>query len=92
MKKYKVKYGLGGSFNALTEEILEFENENEAGEYAWESACEIYDTYVGNHGLRDVNQIMEEEDCDEEDAEMIFEEERESWLNYSIQEIKENER
>jgi hypothetical protein len=35
---------------------------------------------------------MEEEDCDEEDAEMIFEEERESWLNYSIQEIKENER
>jgi 5-methylcytosine-specific restriction endonuclease McrBC GTP-binding regulatory subunit McrB len=36
------------------------------------------------YGLRDLSQIMEEDEIEEEDEAMqVFEEERESWLDYS---------
>lgn len=92
MKKYKISYGLGGGFGGANEdgEIYEFKNEDEAMRFAWEKACEEYDSYAGLHGLRDVEQIMEEDGIDnEDDAWEVYYEERESWLDYEVEEIDE---
>lgn len=90
MKKYKISYGLGGGFGGATEddEIYEFENEEEAMRFAWEKACEEYESYAGMYGLRTVEEIMEEENTDEETALEIYAEERESWLDYDAEEIE----
>lgn len=92
MKKYKISYGLGGGFGGATEddEIYEFENEEEAMRFAWEKACEEYESYAGLYGLRSVEEIMEEDDIDDEDvAWEVYREERESWLDYKVEEINE---
>ncbi len=89
MKKYNIAYGLGGGFNSLSwdDEVYEFENEDEALEFAFDKACEEYENYAGSYGLRSVNQIMEEDGLDEEDAENIYYDERDSWLDYKVKEI-----
>jgi len=91
MPKYKVFSGLGGGFGGArdNEEIYEFDNENEAIDYAYELAKEEYESYAGLHGLRDIKDIMDEDGVDEEEAEEIFCEERENWLDYYVEEVKE---
>ena len=37
------------------------------------------------HGLRTADEIMEEDEVDNEEAEMIYNEERDSWLEYSAE-------
>jgi hypothetical protein len=90
MKKFKLYYGLGGGFGGAREDerIFEFENEDEALKDAFEMACEEYESYAGLHGLRDINDIMEEDNVDEEEAYEIFCEERESWLDYWVEEME----
>lgn len=91
MKKFLVKYALGGGFGGVEHcdgEILEFENEEKANEYAYDMACEEYDMYDGLHGLRSVDNIMEEDEVDGEEAQLIYEEERETWLDYSVKEVE----
>lgn len=81
--KYLIKYGLGGGFGgAINDEIEEFSTQEEAENYAWQKACEYYEQYEGLHGLRTTDEIMEEDEVDEEEAQRIYEEERESWLDY----------
>lgn len=94
MKKYKAWYGLGGGFGRARDfEIIETESEQEANDYAWELACQEYERYVGSHGLRDCDQIAKEEgldiETDEEVINEIFDSERESWLDYWIEEYNE---
>jgi hypothetical protein len=91
MKKYKISYGLGGGFGGANEddEIYEFENEDQAIHFAWEKACEEYDSYAGYHGLRSVEEIMEEDGIDDEDeAWEVYCEEREDWIEYEVEEIE----
>jgi len=92
MKKFAIKYGLGGGFGGIEnkgEEIIEAKNEDEANNYAYEMACQEYDSYAGLHGLRDIEQIMEEDGIeDENEAEQVYNEERESWLDYDVKLIK----
>ena len=83
MEKYNIYAGLGGSFGGasfITTE--EFEDVNDAYEYAYECAVEIYESYTGYHGLRTVEDIMEEEEVDESEAIEIYQEEMESWIDY----------
>lgn len=77
--------GLGGSFGGqINYEVIEADNLEDAEKWAWENACDEYESYAGMYGLRDINQIMEEEEIEDEDeAKEAYEEERESWLNYS---------
>ena len=90
MPKYKIFYGLGGSFGGASEgEVEEFENEDKAEEYAFSCACEKYDNYAGYYGLRDIQQIMEQDEVDENEAEEIFNGERESWLDYYVELVEE---
>lgn len=83
MPKFKITYGLGGGFNTEDCEEVEAKDLAAASMLAWEMACQTYDSYAGLHGLRDAGQIMEEDGVDEEEAEEIFREEREGWLDYS---------
>ena len=89
MKQYKIFAGLGGGFGGAQEcDILEFASKEAAEEYAYEVACETYDMYAGMHGLRSVDDIMEEEGFGEVEAEEAYREERENWLDYYVEEIK----
>lgn len=80
-----IGYGLAGGFGGISDyEVIEADNEDDAAEIALEMACEHYEKYVGNYGLRSVEEIMEHDEIeDEEYAEEVYIEERESWLDYS---------
>lgn len=80
--KWFISYGLGGASNY---EIIDALDEEEASIYAWEMACQEYESYEGLHGLRTQDEIMEDDDVNEEEAEIIYFEERESWLDYSAE-------
>ena len=83
MEKYNIYAGLGGSFGGasfITTE--EFKDESEAWEYAYDCAVEIYESYAGYHGIRTVEDIMEEEEVDESEAVEIYQSEIEDWVDY----------
>lgn len=83
MELFIINYGLGGGFGGGNNyEVVKTANIESANEWAFESACQDYDNYAGMYGLRDLEQIMEEENCEEQEAWIIYEEERESWLEY----------
>ena len=85
MAKFTITYGLNGGFNTETEEIIDVDSIADANQHAWELACNEYDQFAGGNGLRDTTEIMIEDDVDEIEAEEIFNEEREGWLNYSAE-------
>lgn len=86
---WKIFAGLGGGFGGATElEILEDVTREEAESYAYQLAINEYESYAGSYGLRDIDEIMEEDDVDDDEAEQIYSEERESWLDYWVEEIK----
>ena len=83
MGLFIIRHGLGGGFGGGNNyEVIETENLEYAEKWAFENACQDYESYEGMYGLRTVEQIMEEEECKEEDALIAYEEERESWLDY----------
>lgn len=83
LKDYNIYAGLGGSFGGASYiGTLQNVSESEAYEWAFEEACDIYDSYAGYHGIRDTEDIMNEEEVGENEAEEIYIEERESWLDY----------
>lgn len=82
-----MRYGLGGGFGGC--ESCEWEEcdattEDEAYKEAWLRACEEYESYEGMYGLRTIEDIMEEEDLDEEEARTAYNDEMESWLDYEV--------
>lgn len=78
-----IGYGLSGGFGgARNFEVIEAENSDEADKIAFEMACEEYEKYDGMHGLRSIDDIMQDDDLDEEEAEEQWIEERENWLDY----------
>jgi hypothetical protein len=82
---YIIGYGLAGGFGgARTFEVIQVDSQEEADKWAWENACDEYDRYAGSNGLREVGEIMQEDGIEDEDeALQAYEEERESWLDYS---------
>lgn len=91
MGQFKIRYALGGGFGGIQNkdwETIEAEDEEEASQIAFEKACEEYERYSGMYGLRSVDQIMEQDEVDEEEAEEIYNNERDSWLDYEVEETK----
>lgn len=80
-----IGYGLGGGFGgARNFEVIQVDDIEAAEKWAWEAACEEYENYEGMHGLRSIDEIMKEEEIeDEKEAEQVYNEERENWLDYS---------
>ena len=84
--KWFISFGLSGGFGgANSHEVIDASDEDEANKYAWYQACDEYDSYAGTNGLREMSEIMDEDGVDEEEAEEIFKEEREGWLDYSAE-------
>jgi hypothetical protein len=84
---YIIGYGLSGGFGGQRNfMVVEAQNEDDASQVAYEYACEEYEQYAGSHGLRDIGDIMEEDGLEnEEEAIEVYNEERESWLDYSAE-------
>ena len=83
--RFKITYDLGGSLCGSGDEFEEeFETQSQADQEAYEKACELYDSFVGMYGLRTEDDIAKEESLDDlDEIRQIFEQERESWLEYS---------
>ena len=85
-RKYRIRYGLGGGFGGSGEwEGSHSSTEEDAWNEAWECACEVYESYNGMYGLRTVQDIMEDDGCDEEEAYETWCEEREMWIEYEVE-------
>lgn len=90
MAVYKIYFGLGGGFGGPGEpELARLPDRETAEKLAYELACDEFEMYAGSHGLRDIAEIIEEENCNCDEAEEIYYEERESWLDYWVEEVKE---
>jgi hypothetical protein len=93
MPKFKIQWGLGGGFGGVSDcMIIEAESEDAAIIEAWQLACEEFDSLAGEYGLRTVEEIMETEGYSKEDAQMEYNDERESWLDYSAEETDDLEK
>lgn len=83
MPFYKLYAGLGGVYI----ETIKARNEEDAMHSACTCAIEIYESYEGSQGLRDIDEIMEEDGIDDYDeGRQAHAEEMESWLDYSVKE------
>lgn len=85
MATFYIRYALAGGFGGVENadwEKIDCNNLEEAESTAYQAACDEYDNYEGLHGLRTVEQIMEEDELSEEEAEEEWREEREGWLDY----------
>ena len=99
MAYFRITYGCGCGEN---EEYMEFNSQQEANEYAYQSALDDYESYEGLHGIRGMREIAEEDfdlDFDEldyntadwVDVETTYIEERENQISYSAEEISREE-
>jgi hypothetical protein len=91
---YIIGWGLSGGFGGIHNyEVIKAESVDEAEKDAYQRALDEYENYSGYHGLRSVSDIMEEDDVEEDEAEEIYNEEREGWLDYvSMPYSKESEK
>ena len=72
---------------------LEFNSKDIATQAAYDMAVEDYESFEGLHGIPDVGDIMEDkegynlsEDASEDECWEVYYEQRESWLNYWVEE------
>ncbi|KKL52794.1 hypothetical protein LCGC14_2281930 [marine sediment metagenome] len=89
--KFEIRYALSGGFGGVENEDgkeIEADDLEKAERIAWESACEVYDSYEGTSGLRTVDEIIVDDDCSEKEAEETWTEERESWLDYEARSLE----
>ena len=90
--KYCIKGALNGSFGGtkdLQGEIIEFNdlgsddaNFEYAEKQAYQVAIDVYESYEGRYNIHTVQEIMEKDGVNETEAEQIYIEEREEWLEY----------
>ncbi len=78
-----VGYGLSGGFGGIQNYVVIQSNSIETAENeARFMAVEEYESYVGSYGLREVQDIMDEDEVEEDEAYEIYNDEMESWLDY----------
>ena len=83
---YIIGWGLSGGFGGIRDyEVIMADSLEEADKEAYQRAIQEYEQYEGMHGLRSVDDIMEEDDVDYDEAEEIYNEEREGWIDYSAE-------
>jgi hypothetical protein len=95
MAFYEIYAGMGGGFGgAKYIGTYEYEDEEDALDDARMQAVEEYQSYEGSHGIMswddckaDLEESFPDQEFDEEDIDMHYEEELESWLSYYVQEV-----
>jgi hypothetical protein len=87
MATFKVTYGVGGGYNDIRTEVLEFDTFEEAEQYAYESSVEVYESY----GIfEEDEECTEDEESTEDDYETMHQESIERWVSYSAVEVPES--
>lgn len=87
MKKFEIFAGLGGGFGGLKSYgVYEFNNQQEAEDYAYELACNEYERY--SNRFPSVEKIMEDNEINEEEATQVWLDTRDSWVTYKVKEIE----
>jgi len=77
--KFKIRHGLGGGYGGCGEwETIEARNLEDAEEHAYEAACDDFSMY----GLGDDAIAAAEEEGGEFDADEIYAECRDSWIDW----------
>jgi hypothetical protein len=88
--KYQIRYALGGGFGGCEMqdwEDCDADTMDEAESFAYEEACQIYESYDGMHGLQSAEDIrLENPDWDDDSVEAEWREQREGWLDYEARE------
>ena len=74
--KYLIGYSGIGDYYQYT--IENCKDDDDASYLAWILACEQYENYEGRNGILSLYDIIEEEQCSEEEAEEIYQDHRES--------------
>lgn len=90
--KFQIYSGLGGSFGgAEFQGVFEFETFDEATNYAFDLALEEYSLYEGCHGIlswedcrNDLIDSFPDAEWDDEDVDLRYQEELESWIDYYV--------
>ena len=91
-RKFNLYAGLdGGLGEATLVDFGYFEDEEDALFSAYDLACQMYDDIAGLHGIRDIEQIMEEDEVDWYEADNIYNEERENHIDYYVKEVSEDD-
>lgn len=96
MAMYNIYAGLGGGFGGPSVvDVREFEDYDEAMEYAREQAIEEYQSYEGFHGVFDRDDVRQDlllsfgKEPTEDEIEQKYWEEIESWIEYDAEEVEE---
>ena len=86
MATFKVTYGVGGGYNDIRTEVFKFNNVQQAEEYAYESAVDVFNSY----GIFEKHDLYEDEEFTEDDYETMHQESIERWVSYSVVEVPES--
>ena len=90
MAKFKIVYGVRtGMPDTIKHQVIYAKDIEEAESICRKLVYSLFSLYTGNYGLREVVQIMREEEVDELRAEQIFKEERERRVIYEAEEYEE---
>ena len=85
IKNWRIYAGLGGGFGGAYYQFNEITDKDTAESIAFEQACEIYDSYGGMHGLFNYKDAKEEDpELTEEELDEMYNEDRESWIDYYV--------
>jgi predicted DNA-binding protein (MmcQ/YjbR family) len=87
--KYNIYAGLGGTLGgAQYRGTGEFENFDDAEDYAYRTAVEDYESYEGYHGILSWYDVAQENELDpdnpdnEEEINELYHMEKEDWIDY----------
>lgn len=91
LKEFNIYEGLGGGFGGVSyHSTILAESQQEADEYAYVLACETFESYEGERGIRSWVECAEDLDIDPltedpDEMEVVneeYDEERETWIEY----------
>ena len=84
---FEIRYGMGGGFGGAGDwEETECPDLETAAKEARQLAIECYQGYEGLHGIRGINEIIDEDGVEREEAEDMYWEEVDSWIDYDARE------
>ena len=91
LREYNIYEGLGGGFGGASyHSTILAESQQEADEYAYTLACETFESYEGEKGVRSWAECAEDLDIDpstsnQDEMQTVdeeYNEERETWIEY----------
>ena len=84
-QEWAIFAGLSGGFGGANYKETFTGSRKDAENQAYQLAVEEYESHEGLHGLRTISDIMDEDEVEEDEAEQIYNDEKEGWLEYYVE-------